>query len=180
MKLVKETFVGFLIGLFVYAAVIEIVGIFFSGDILPYTAGLAIGVVSAILIFSHMAWTLNRAFDYPEDGATKYVRKQTFLRLFVMVLVMLPGVLIDDINFVTLVLGLFGLKIGALIAPFFLRRLYPDDFITDEETLSRVLDDEDEDEENDKQYNDKQNDDKQNDDKQNDDKQNDDDRTEQA
>ena len=112
-----------------------------------------------------MAWTLNRAFDYPEDGATKYVRKQTFLRLFVMVLVMLPGVLIDDINFLTLVLGLFGLKIGALIAPFFLRRLYPGDFITDEETLSRVIEDDEEDEA---------------DEKQNDDKQTDGDRTEQA
>ena len=77
MKLVKETFIGFLIALLVYAAVVEIVGIFFSGDILPYTAGLAIGVVAAIIIFTHMAWTLNRAFDYSADGATKYVRSQT-------------------------------------------------------------------------------------------------------
>ena len=147
MKLVKETFVGFSAGLLIYAAVIEIIGIFFSGDILPYTAGLAIGIVAAILIFTHMAWTLNRALDYQEDGATKYVRKQTFLRLLVMVIVMLPGLLVDNINFITLVLGLFGLKIGALIAPFFLRLLYPEDFITDEETLSKVIEDDDDEEE---------------------------------
>ena len=146
MRVVKETFVGFLLGLLIYASIIEIVGIFFSGDILPYTAGLAIGVVAAIIIFTHMAWTLNRAFDYSADGATKYVRTQTLLRLLAMVVVMLPGLLIDDINFITIVLGLFGLKIGALFAPFFLRRLYPEDFITDEETLSRVIED-DEDEE---------------------------------
>ena len=145
MELVKETFIGFLLGLLVYAFAIELVGVFFSGDIIPYTIGLLIGVVAAVLIFSHMAWTLNRAMDYPEDGATKYVRKQTFLRLLVMVLVMLPGVLINGINFITLVLGLFGLKIGALIAPFFLRRLYPEHFVTDEETLSIVLEDEEED-----------------------------------
>lgn len=146
MRVVKETFVGFLLGLLVYASIIEIVGIFFSGDVLPYTIGLAIGVVAAILIFLHMAWTLDRAMDYSVDGATKYVRTQTLLRLFAMVVVMLPGLLREDINFLSLVLGLFGLKIGALIAPFFLRRLYPEDFVTDEETLSRVLED-DEDEE---------------------------------
>lgn len=142
MELVKETFIGFLLGLSVYAFVIEIIGVFFSGDIVPYTLGLMIGVASAVAIFSHMAWTLNRAMDYPEEGATKYVRKQTFLRLLGMVMVMLPGVLINGINFITLVLGLFGLKIGALLAPFFLRRLYPEHFVTDEETLSIVLDDE--------------------------------------
>lgn len=142
MELVKETFVGFLCGLSVYAVAIELVGIFFSGDIMPYTIGLLIGIIAATLIFLHMAWTLNRALDYNEDGATKYVRKQTLLRLLAMVIVMLPGLLVSGINFLTLVLGLFGLKIGALIAPFFLRRMYPEHFVTDEETLSKVIEDE--------------------------------------
>ena len=153
MELVKETFIGFLLGLVVYSAAIEIVGIFFSGDIVPYTIGLIIGVLAATLIFLHMAWTLNRAFDYPEDGATKYVRKQTFLRLFVMLVVMLFGIKISGINFITVVLGLFGLKIGALIAPFFLRRLYPEHFITDEETLSQIVEDDDFDERGDEPAN---------------------------
>ena len=146
MELVKETTIGFLIGLGVYAAIIEMIGVFFSQDVLSYTVGLAIGVVASVLLFIHMAWTLNRAMDYPEEGATKYVRSMTFLRLLAMVVVMLPGVILKDINFLALILGLLGLKIGALIAPFFLRRLYPDHFITDEETLSKVLDDEEEEE----------------------------------
>jgi hypothetical protein len=65
-----------------------------------------------------------------------------------MVAVMLIGVFSKQINFVSLVLGLLGLKIGALIAPFFLRRLYPEHFVTDEETLSRVIEDDEEDNEN--------------------------------
>lgn len=146
MELVKETFIGFLLGLSVYAVVVEAIGIFFSGDILAYSLGLLIGVVAAILIFAHMAWTLNRAFDYPEAGATKYVRKQTFLRLLLMIVVMIPGLVVPRIRLVSLILGLLGLKIGALIAPFFLRRLYPEHFVSDEETLSTVLpDEEDED-----------------------------------
>ena len=146
MEVVKKTFVGFLLGLLSYALVIELFGIFFSGNVLPYSIGLAIGVTAAILIFLHMAWTLDKAMDYQEAGATKYVRSQTLLRLLAMVIVMLPGLILNEINFVSLVLGLFGLKIGALIAPFYLRRLYPDDFVTDEETLSKIIeDDEDED-----------------------------------
>jgi uncharacterized membrane protein len=148
MELVKKTFVGFLCGLFVYALMVELIGVFFSDDIISYSLGLLIGVVAAILLFTHMAWTLDKALDYPEAGATKYVRTQTFLRLLAMVIVMLPGLVIEKIQFISLVLGLLGLKIGALIAPFFLRRLYPDDFVTDEETLSRVLED-DEDKEDD-------------------------------
>mgnify|MGYP006988905437 CR=1 FL=1 len=143
----KETFIGFLLGLSVYAVVVEAIGIFFSGDILAYTVGLLIGVVAAVLIFAHMAWTLNRAFDYPEAGATKYIRKQTFLRLLMMIIVMLPGLIVHRIRFVSLILGLLGLKIGALIAPFFLKRLYPEHFVPDEETLTKVIPDEDEEEE---------------------------------
>lgn len=146
MELVKETFIGFLCGLSVYAVIVEIIGVFFSGDIISYTLGLVIGVIAAVLIFLHMAWTLDRAMDYPGEGATKYVRKQTFLRLLMMVVVMLPGLLVPGIRFISLVLGLLGLKLGALLAPFFLRRLYPEHFVTDEETLSIVLDDEEEEE----------------------------------
>ena len=148
MELVKETFVGFLLGLSVYAVIVEIIGIFFSGDVLSYTLGLAIGVIAAVLLFIHMAWTLNRAFDYPEDGASKYMRKQSFLRLFMMLIVMLPGVFFSSIRFISLILGLLGLKIGALIAPFFLCRLYPEHFVPDEETLSKVIEDEEDEEDN--------------------------------
>lgn len=154
MNLVRETIVGFICGLLVYALVIEGFGIFFSGDALSYSLGLLIGVVASVLLFLHMAWTLDRAMDYPEAGATRYVRFRTFLRLALMVAVMLIGVFSKQINFVSLVLGLLGLKIGALIAPFFLRRLYPEHFITDEETLSRVIEDDEDDEDNELQPND--------------------------
>lgn len=163
MELVKETFVGFLLGITVYAIVVELFGVFFSGDPLSYTLGLVIGVIAAILIFMHMAWTLNKALDYPEDGATKYVRKNTLLRLLAMTIVMVPGLIFPEIRFLSLVLGLLGLKIGALIAPFFLRRLYPEHFVTDEETLSIVLPDEDEEAQDDiyQESHDKSRDDKQ-------------------
>ncbi len=130
MNQVKETITGFLIGIIIYAVMIEAVGIFFSEDIFSYTLGLMFGVVIAVFLMIHMAKTLNKALDLPEAQATKYVRKQSFLRLFVMLLALIISLAIDWFNFIAVVLGMLGLKIGALIAPVFLKKLYPESFVT--------------------------------------------------
>ncbi|MCI8508846.1 MAG: hypothetical protein HFJ06_09830 [Lachnospiraceae bacterium] len=130
MNQVKETITGFLIGIIIYAVMIEAVGIFFSDDIFSYTLGLLFGIVIAVFLMIHMAKTLDKALDLPEAQATKYVRKQSFLRLFIMLLALIVSLAIDWFNFIAVVLGMLGLKIGALLAPIFLKRLYPDSFVT--------------------------------------------------
>lgn len=130
MNQVKETITGFLIGIIIYAVMIEAVGIFFSEDIFSYTLGLLFGIVIAVFLMIHMAKTLDKALDLPEAQATKYVRKQSFLRLFIMLLALIISIVIDWFNFIAVVLGMLGLKIGALIAPVFLKKLYPESFVT--------------------------------------------------
>lgn len=130
MDQVKETLTGFLIGIGIYTLLIEAVGFFFSEDILSYTLGLLFGAGIAVFLFFHMAKTLDRALDLPEAQASRYVRKQSFLRLFIMLLVMIIGLIFSWLNFITIVLGMLGLKLGALMAPFFLKKLYPDSFVT--------------------------------------------------
>ena len=130
MRQVKEAMTGFLIGIGVYAAGIEIIGILFSDDIVSYTLGLAFGVVVAVLLILHMAYTLDRALDMPENQAVKYTKRQSFLRLVVMLVAMIFALLVQKFNFITVVLGMLGLKIGAFIAPFFLKRLFPDSYVT--------------------------------------------------
>ena len=145
MKQMKETMTGFYVGIGIYTAVIEVVGIFFSEDILSYTLGLAFGVFIAIFLFHHMAKTLDYALDLPEKNASNYVKKQSFLRLLVMLAALTIGMITDQLHFITVVLGVLGLKIGALCAPFFLKRIYPDSYITKEEDM--IVDVEDDDEE---------------------------------
>ena len=139
MSQVKETMTGFYIGIGIYAAIIEVVGIFFSEDILSYTLGLFFGVIIAVLLFGHMAKTLDRALDLQENDATKYVRLRSFLRLFVMMAALTIGLKTKQLSFLTVILGLLGLKIGALFAPFVLRRLYPDRYITKEDLTQDSL-----------------------------------------
>lgn len=130
MNQVKETLTGFFIGIGIYTVAVEMVGVFFSEDLLSYTLGLLFGVVVAIFLIFHMTKTLDRALDLPQTQATKYVKRNSFLRLFVMLLALVAGLAFDYFNFIAIILGMLGLKIGALLAPFFLKRLYPEHFIT--------------------------------------------------
>lgn len=133
MKQVKQTLTGFFIGIGVYAAMVEIVGFFVSEELKSYTMGLVLGTIVSIVLIFHMTITLNKALDLPQEKAISYVRRQSFLRLLFMLAALIVGLVFDRFNFIALVLGLLGLKIGALIAPFFLKRLYPDSFITKED-----------------------------------------------
>lgn len=130
MELVRKTIIGFLLGIGSYGVLVELFGVFFSEDILSYSLGLLYGVIVAILIFLHMARGLNRALDLPQEKAEKYARKQAFLRLAMMLVALLVVLRIPKLHFIAAVLGLLGLKIGSLFAPFFLKRIYPQDFVT--------------------------------------------------
>lgn len=130
MNQIKETLSGFLLGLGVYAVLIEGIGFFFSEDLAAYTFGLLLGLAITVILICHMARTLDYALDLSPDQASKYVKRQSLLRLFVMLVGMIVGLLVDRMNFITVVLGMLGLKIGALIAPYFLKRIYPDQYGT--------------------------------------------------
>ena len=135
MDQVKETLTGFGIGIGIYTVLVEAVGIFFSENILFYTLGLFFGVIIAVLLIIHMTKTLDRALDLPQAQATKYMRKQSFLRLFIMLVSLVAGMIIPFFNFIALILGMLGLKMGALMAPKFLKWLYPDRYITKKEDI---------------------------------------------
>lgn len=130
MSQVKETIIGFLIGIGIYAVLIELVGFFFSEDFFSYTLGLLFGVAVAIFLMIHMAKTLDRALDLPQVQATKYTRRKSFLRLAVMLVVMVIALMVEQLNFIAVILGMLGLKMGAFIAPKLLKVLYPEDFVT--------------------------------------------------
>ena len=130
MDQVKKTIHGFLIGIGVYAIVMEIVGVFLSKDLFAYTAGLVLGIMVAIFLLIHMAKTLDRVLDLSKGEATKKNRLYWFIRFIVMLVALVIGLSVKSINFIAVIIGLMGLKVGALIAPFFLKRIYPENFVT--------------------------------------------------
>ncbi len=135
MNQVKEIMIGFYIGIGVYAILVEVTGIFFSENILSYTLGLLFGVLASIFLFHHMAKTLDYALGLQEGDASKYVKRQSFIRLLAMLAVLTVGMITEQFSFITVLLGLLGLKVGALVTPFILKRLYPDSYITKDEDM---------------------------------------------
>lgn len=132
MEQVKQTLKGMFIGMGLYAVAVELVGVFFSDNLSAYTLGLFIGTIAAAFLIFHMTITLSKALDYDEVQATKYTKRQSLFRLLGMLFVLMIGVIFEQVNFIALVLGLLGVKIGALIAPYFLKKMYPEHYVTQE------------------------------------------------
>lgn len=135
MEQVKKTLNGFYVGIAIYGVGVELVGLFFASDRLAYTLGIVLGILVAVFLMLHIAGTLEKALDMGEARATKYVRRQTFFRLFIMLVAMAIFLKAPRINFIAAIIGLLGLKIGSFIAAYVLKIMYPDDFITKDSDL---------------------------------------------
>lgn len=128
MNEVKETLRGFYIGIGIYALVIEVIGLIFSGNRLAYTIGVLFGVIISIYLTIHLAKTIDRALELPQEPAIRHMQIQSVKRLFITLFVLTIGLMVEWINFIALVLGLFGRKAGALMAPTLLKKLYPEHY----------------------------------------------------
>lgn len=130
MNQVKKTIIGFLIGIGIYGIIIEVLGVCIFPKKLAFSLGLLLGICGSIFLIMHITFTLDKALDMGEQQATKYIRKQALLRLFVMLIIMIIALKFEYFYFVATILGLLGLKIGSFIAAPILKKIYPDDFIT--------------------------------------------------
>lgn len=133
MDQVKKTITGFLVGIGIYGFGVELIGLIFSTDKAAYSFGLSFGLLVAVFLMLHITYTLSKALDMGEQGATKYTRKQAFLRLMIMLAAMIIFLKAPNINFIAALIGLLGLKIGSFIAAPLLKKIYPDDFVTKSE-----------------------------------------------
>lgn len=107
-----------LIGILLYGVVCEAVGLIFVKDRLFYSIGLLIGILCAMGMAVHMAWSLNRALDLGESGAVKKMQLHNLLRYGIVVVVIFALWLSGIGNPVVAFLGIMGLKVAAYLQPF--------------------------------------------------------------
>ncbi len=107
-----------LIGILLYGVVCEAVGLIFVKDRLFYSTGLLIGILCAMGMAVHMAWSLNRALDLGESGAVKKMQLHNLLRYGIVVVVIFALWLSGIGNPVVAFLGIMGLKVAAYLQPF--------------------------------------------------------------
>lgn len=105
-------------GILLYGVLCEIVGLIFVEDRLFYSIGLTAGIVCALFMATHMAWSLSQALDMPEGDAVKKMQVHNILRYIVVVIVFFILLFTKLGNPLSAFLGIMGLKVAAYLQPF--------------------------------------------------------------
>lgn len=100
-----------------YGAVIQVICFFATDDLLRATAGLWIGIITAILMLRNMKDSLNEALDLGEAGAKKYMQSSYVKRYIALVIVFVVVSFTGIANVLTLFAGVMGLKVSAYLQP---------------------------------------------------------------
>ncbi len=104
-------------GILLYGVLCEIVGLIFVKDRLFYSIGLIAGIVCALFMATHMAWSLNQAMDMAEGDAVKKMQVHNIFRYLIVVIVFFLLLFTKLGNPLAAFLGVMGLKVAAYLQP---------------------------------------------------------------
>lgn len=120
-----RTLLELYIGVLLLGALILIIGLTFARPMWMYALGVVAGTATAMVQLYNMYDTLDRALDADESKARSYITSKSMLRLILITVVMVAAFFIGFTTFVGVVLGLFTVKLSALINPW-LKKHIPD------------------------------------------------------
>lgn len=89
------------------------VGVLLGADFLPWTVGVLLGLVIALLKMRVMETTLTKAVSMPEDKAKNYTQRHYMLRYLLTGLVLFVAALSPTISLLGVFVGLLSMKVGA-------------------------------------------------------------------
>lgn len=100
-----------------YGVILQIIFLFIPGNLLKMSLGLWIGVIAGILVLVHLYNTLDEALELPAEEAARYMQKRYAVRYTSIAIGFISLTYLDVVNFITLLLGIMGLKVSAYIQP---------------------------------------------------------------
>lgn len=118
LREVNDSLPDLLTGILIFGLLAELVPVWFINDKAGYTIGLLIGIVTAMFAAWHMAWSLDKAFDYEEETATRKLQKGSALRYGVQLVVLGILMVTGLANPLAAFLGMWSLKVSAYLSPF--------------------------------------------------------------
>lgn len=101
------------------------VGLIFARPVWMYLVGIIGGALGAAFQLYNMYDTIDKALSIDEGKARGYMTSKSMLRLIIAAIIMVVAYLIGSVAFIGAILGLFSLKISALINPL-VKKLLPD------------------------------------------------------
>lgn len=106
-----------LVGIILLGVVIQIVCIFVSKDYLYNAIGLWTGIAVACFMAVHMKRSIEDELDLGEEGAQKHARSAYATRTVVTLLIIGIVIYFNLGNPITVVIGIFPLKLSAYLQP---------------------------------------------------------------
>ncbi len=118
LKRINNALPGLLLGILLYGAIVEIIGVWFVEDKIRYSSGLAIGIVCALIMAIHMAIVIEDSVSLNSEKAAR-VRTTThsLIRYVVIVVLFFLLVYFNLGNMFTAIIGVMGLKASAYAQP---------------------------------------------------------------
>lgn len=118
IKQLNSALPGLFLGICLSGILFEMVFIWFAEEKWQFSLGLFLGVVMALVMAWHMAYTLDAAMNLGEEGAVKVMQKHYFLRYGIVVLLCGIVMVTKAANPLAVFLGIMTLKVAAYLEPF--------------------------------------------------------------
>ena len=113
----KRTLTELLAGIVLAGIVFEIIGLIFVKDRLSHSIGMLIGVVMALAMATHMAFSLSNALDWDEEHAKSSLWKSNILRYVLVVVCFMLSAYFRIGNMISCFFGIMTLKLAAYLQP---------------------------------------------------------------
>ena len=120
-----RTLLELYVGIIVSCIIMLGVGLIFLRPMWMYLVGIMGGGLGAAFQLYNMYDTIDRALSVDEGKARGYMTAKSMFRLIISAVIMVVAYFIGVAAFVGSILGLFSLKISALINPL-IKKLLPD------------------------------------------------------
>lgn len=117
LRKINEALPEIIAGILFWGVLCQAVGVWFVSDKAGCSLGLWIGILTAVAMAVHMAWSLDRALDLGEKGAAAAMTRHYMIRYCIVLVI--GGILImtEAANPLTDFLGIMGLKVAAYLQP---------------------------------------------------------------
>ena len=122
MKRLNQALPGLVLGILIYGAIIELVGIWFVKDKIRYTSGLMFGIGCAVFMAIHIAMIIEESVRIGQ-GHEKYLSFKSVMRYLIVCAVMILMMVFKLGNMFTALIGILGLKVSAYAQPLLIKIL---------------------------------------------------------
>lgn len=118
MKKISDTVKEMLVGILGVGFLIALIGLIFVPERLDFLAGLAIGMLIAILMLFSMNYSIELALDYGEKGAFAQYMKGFALRILLFMAGFVGACFIGFWSMTACFLGVMCIKLSAYLQPY--------------------------------------------------------------